>query len=53
MSSPDPAPAPVLEIRKVSKHFSGIYALKEVDMEIRPGTVTAVIGENGAGKSTS
>ncbi len=43
---------PILEIRKVSKNFSGVYALKEVDMQIFSGQVTAVIGENGAGKST-
>ena len=43
---------PVLEIRNVSKEFSGVYALKNVGMEIFPGQVTAVIGENGAGKST-
>jgi len=43
---------PVLEIRNVSKEFSGVYALKNVSMEIFPGQVTAVIGENGAGKST-
>jgi len=42
----------VLEIRNVSKQFSGVYALKNVDMQIFPGQVTAVIGENGAGKST-
>jgi ribose transport system ATP-binding protein len=44
--------SPVLEIRNVSKEFSGVYALKNVDMEIFPGQVTAAIGENGAGKST-
>jgi ribose transport system ATP-binding protein len=43
---------PVLEIRNVSKDFSGVYALKNVVMNIYPGEVTAVIGENGAGKST-
>lgn len=43
---------PVLEIKQVSKDFSGVYALKNVNMLIRPGEVTAVIGENGAGKST-
>ena len=43
---------PVLEIRNVSKDFSGVYALKNVDMQFYPGQVTAVIGENGAGKST-
>jgi ribose transport system ATP-binding protein len=43
---------PILEIRNVSKKFSGIYALKNIDMQIYPGMVTAIIGENGAGKST-
>jgi ribose transport system ATP-binding protein len=43
---------PILEIRNVSKDFSGVFALKNVDMQIFPGMVTAVIGENGAGKST-
>jgi len=43
---------PVLEIRNVSKDFSGVYALKDVSMQIFPGEVTAIIGENGAGKST-
>ena len=43
---------PILEIRNISKNFSGIYALKNVNMKVFPGMVTAVIGENGAGKST-
>lgn len=43
---------PVLEIRNVSKEFSGVYALKNIDMKVYPGRITAVIGENGAGKST-
>ncbi|MCF8358878.1 MAG: sugar ABC transporter ATP-binding protein [Prolixibacteraceae bacterium] len=43
---------PILEICNVSKDFSGVYALRNIDMQIFPGMVTAVIGENGAGKST-
>ena len=43
---------PVLEIKNVSKDFSGVYALKNIDMQFYQGFVTAVIGENGAGKST-
>ncbi|WP_346857816.1 sugar ABC transporter ATP-binding protein [uncultured Draconibacterium sp.] len=43
---------PILEVKNVSKNFSGVYALKNVNMEIFPGQVTAIIGENGAGKST-
>ncbi len=43
---------PILEVKNVSKNFSGVYALKNVDLQIYPGEVTAIIGENGAGKST-
>jgi len=43
---------PVLEIRNVSKSFSGVYALKDVGLQIYSGEVTAIVGENGAGKST-
>ncbi|HWR99715.1 MAG TPA: sugar ABC transporter ATP-binding protein, partial [Prolixibacteraceae bacterium] len=43
---------PVLEVKNVSKDFSGIYALKNVDLQIYSGEVNAIIGENGAGKST-
>ena len=43
---------PILEVKNVSKDFSGVYALKNVDLQIYSGQVTAIIGENGAGKST-
>ncbi|MBA2132165.1 sugar ABC transporter ATP-binding protein [Capillibacterium thermochitinicola] len=42
----------VLEVKKISKHFPGVQALKEVSLSLREGEVHAVIGENGAGKST-
>ncbi len=43
---------PVLETKSVSKQFSGVYALQDIDMQVFAGEVHAVIGENGAGKST-
>ena len=43
---------PILEVKNVSKDFSGVYALKNVNMQFYPREVTAIIGENGAGKST-
>ncbi len=42
----------ILEIKKVSKSFIGIDALKQVDLTIRHGETLALLGENGAGKST-
>ncbi len=36
----------------IDKHFPGVQALKEADLEIRPGEVHVLLGENGAGKST-
>lgn len=42
----------VLEVKGISKHFPGVQALGDVDLDIRRGEVHAVVGENGAGKST-
>ncbi|SER84123.1 monosaccharide ABC transporter ATP-binding protein, CUT2 family [Tranquillimonas rosea] len=45
--------APLLAIRDVSRSFGGIEVLHGVDFDLRPGEVHALIGENGAGKSTT
>ena len=42
----------LLRVNKVSKSFPGVQALKDVDFTLREGEVHALIGENGAGKST-
>ena len=41
-----------MELRNVSKTFPGVKALKNVHFELKPGEIHALIGENGAGKST-
>jgi ribose transport system ATP-binding protein len=41
-----------LECRELSKAFGGVPVLKNVSLSLEPGTVTALAGENGAGKST-
>ncbi|MBV9568641.1 MAG: sugar ABC transporter ATP-binding protein, partial [Hyphomicrobiales bacterium] len=43
---------PILEMRRVSKSFFGMKALRDVDLIAYPGEVHALMGENGAGKST-
>ena len=42
----------LLELKHISKSFSGVKALKNVDLRIRAGKIHALAGENGAGKST-
>ena len=42
-----------LEMKGVSKTFPGVKALDGINLKVRPGTVHALMGENGAGKSTS
>jgi len=42
----------MLTVENISKRFSGVTALDNINMQIDAGKVTAIIGENGAGKST-
>ena len=42
----------VLEARGISKSYPGVQALDAVDFELRAGEVHALVGQNGAGKST-
>jgi ABC-type sugar transport system ATPase subunit len=42
----------LLRLSKVGKNFGPVRALTDVDLEIYPGEVLALVGDNGAGKST-
>jgi methyl-galactoside transport system ATP-binding protein len=42
----------LLSIKNVTKSFSGVTVLNKVNLNIRRGSIHALMGENGAGKST-
>ena len=46
------ATAPIISLRGITKHFGGVYAIRDVDLDIYCGEILALIGDNGAGKST-
>jgi ABC-type sugar transport system ATPase subunit len=43
---------PFLQMRGVSKSYSGVRVLHHVNLSVDTGEVLALVGENGAGKST-
>ncbi len=42
----------ILAVDSLSKHFGGLSAVQDVSFEVQPGTITSLIGGNGAGKTT-
>jgi general nucleoside transport system ATP-binding protein len=49
---PGTQPAPLCELRGITKVFPGVVANDGIDLDVRAGEVHALLGENGAGKST-
>ncbi len=54
ISNPDanPGATPVLQISGLTKHYGGVKALTGADFRLSPGEHAAIVGDNGAGKST-
>lgn len=42
----------ILEMNKITKEFTGVKALSDVNLQVEKGEIHCLIGENGAGKST-
>jgi branched-chain amino acid transport system permease protein len=46
-------PSPILKLENVQKHFGGVRAVDGITLEVKRGTVHALIGPNGSGKTTT
>jgi len=44
--------AEILKVENLTKNFAGLAAVKDVNFELQPRTITGLIGPNGAGKTT-
>src|SRR5436305_13736894 len=53
--SPEPtgSGAPILSVHHLVVHYGQVQALDGVSLDVRPGEIVALIGSNGAGKSTT
>jgi ATP-binding cassette subfamily B protein len=53
-SSPEGGVAGTIAVRGLGYHYPGSsrWAIRDVDLDLEPGTVVAIVGENGSGKST-
>lgn len=43
----------ILEMKHISKAFSGVYANEDINLSVEKGEIHALLGENGAGKSNA
>lgn len=43
---------PILAVRGLAKSYGGLHVLRDITLEVHPGSITGVIGPNGSGKST-
>src|SRR4051794_5992837 len=43
----------MIEVRSLSRHYGPVVAVDDLTFDVAPGLVTAFLGRNGAGKSTT
>jgi branched-chain amino acid transport system ATP-binding protein len=48
-----PAPAPLLELRRLTVRYGAVTALRGIEMQVQEGELVTLLGSNGAGKSTT
>lgn len=53
MKWPSPLAAAMLEAKGLVKRYGAVEAVRGLDLEVRPGTIVGLVGNNGAGKSTT
>jgi ABC-type sugar transport system ATPase subunit len=44
--------APALSLRNIHKSFGGVVAVEDLSLDVKRGEIVALVGDNGAGKST-
>ena len=52
MSRSEGPAEPLLQLQGIGKRYGGVRALEDVDLTVRAGRIHAILGENGAGKSS-
>jgi ABC-type uncharacterized transport system ATPase subunit len=53
MTTSDPTASPLaIELIGINKRFGAVHANKDIDLQVKRGTMHGIVGENGAGKST-
>jgi len=43
---------PIIQVKNLHKWYSGVHALKGINLDVLPGEALGLVGDNGAGKST-
>ncbi|SCF19499.1 ABC-2 type transport system ATP-binding protein [Micromonospora matsumotoense] len=51
-STPSPARGPAIQVRGLEKSYQKLHVLRGVDFDVTPGSIFALLGSNGAGKTT-